>query len=78
MAAELIQDERVFRLRNDHVDLVIDRRAGQILEIWNRRIEWNFKSSPGGAWPFSHWIRHPVYPWWGGRPRQNAMAAEEY
>jgi len=78
MAAELIQHERVLRLRNDHVDLVIDRRAGQILEIWNRRIEWNFKSSPGGAWPFSHWIRHPVYPWWGGRPRQNAMSAEEY
>ena len=78
MDAEVIRDDNCLRLRNDQVELLIDPRNGQALEIWNRRLDWNFKASPGGAWPISYWIRHPIYPWWGGRPRQNEMSAEDH
>ena len=79
MPAEFVKDDDRVRLRNDQVELVLDPRDGQVREIWNRRLNWNFKTSPGGAWPISYWIRHPIYPWWGGRPRQMAAtSAEEY
>jgi hypothetical protein len=78
MASEFVKDGQCLRLRNEHVELVMDPRDGQVREIWNRRLNWNFKTTPDGAWPISYWIRHPIYPWWGGRPRQLATSAEEY
>jgi hypothetical protein len=78
MSAELMTRKTTLSLRNDEVELVLDRRDGQVREIRNRRLGWNFKTSPGGAWPISYWIRHPVYPWLGGSPRQMVASAEEY
>jgi len=78
MSTKVIRTEDELRLRNERVELVIDPRDGNVREIWNRRINWNFKASAGGAWPISYWIRHPIFPWWGGRPRHLPPCPEEY
>lgn len=78
MSAEVLQEGDVLRLRNAHVELVLGAADGAVREIWNRRLQWNFKTSPGGAWPLSYWIRHPIYPWWGGKPRHLPPCPEEF
>ncbi len=76
--AEVVRDQGVLRLRNAQVELVLREQDGQVLELWNRTLNWNFKRGPGGAWPISYWVRHPIYPWWGGRPRHLPPCPEEY
>ena len=78
MKAECLRSDGRLRLRNEQVELVLREQDGQVLEIWNRRLDWNFKGSAGGAWPISYWVRHPMFPWWGGRPRQLPPCPEEY
>ena len=51
MGAEIIKGADAWRVRNEHVELVVRPEDGQITEIWNRKLQWNFKTSPGGAWP---------------------------
>jgi hypothetical protein len=76
--AEAVRRDGTLRLRNAQVELVLREQDGQVLELWNRKLNWNFKASPDGAWPISYWIRHPIYPWWGGRPKHLPPCPEEY
>lgn len=78
MPAQVLQDDGLLRLCNEQVELVLDAADGGVREIWNRRLAWNFKGSPGGAWPLAYWVRHPIFPWWGGRPRHLPPSPEEY